>query len=207
MINHKASSMMIDKVLFNQNPLKQFQQWFKTALKSKVPNANAMVLATVSEDGTPDARVVLLKEFDGQGFVFYTNYNSPKAKQAEALGKVVLNFYWPQLDKQIRIKGTIDKISRHLSCDYFSSRPRASQINAWASSQSSVIKSREELLQAVKKVTLAFKGQKIPCPKHWGGYRVKPYEFEFFESKKFRLNERIRYCKVGRRWVIEILSP
>jgi pyridoxamine 5'-phosphate oxidase len=149
----------------------------------------------------------LLKEFDRNGFVFFTHYNSPKAIQAEKTGVVALNFHWPLFSRQIRIKGKISRISTEESEKYFLSRPKESQINTLASKQSTVIPNRESFEKHIQELTAEYKNKEIHCPAHWGGYRVIPFEFEFFQGRDFRLNDRFRYSKTGEQWKIERLSP
>ena len=189
------------------DPFAQFELWFEDAMAADILDVTAMVLATVDEKGLPDARVVLLKEFDEQGFVFFTDYDSPKSIQAEKSGVVALNFHWPALARQVRIKGGIVRVSRQDSERYFSSRPRESQISTLISKQSHVIASREELENHFKETAQAYTGKEIPCPEHWGGYCVIPLEFEFFQGRDNRLNDRIRYLKLNNHWQIERLSP
>ncbi|EKD53665.1 MAG: hypothetical protein ACD_60C00162G0020 [uncultured bacterium] len=195
-----------EKNMFS-DPFQQFDQWMKDIFAMKTPDPTAMVLATVDEKGYPDTRVVLLKEFNQLGFVFYTCYKSPKALQAEAIGVVALNFYWPELARQVRIRGNIERISREESEKYFSSRPRDSQIATTASLQSTILANREELEARVNKARAEWGEKPVPCPAEWGGYRVVPFEFEFFQGRDNRLNDRIRYLKSGQAWEMERLSP
>jgi pyridoxamine 5'-phosphate oxidase len=185
----------------------QFEKWLDEALNVGMLDASAMVLATADEKGWPETRVVLLKSFDQTGFVFFTHYDSPKAKQAEKVGVVALNFYWRELSKQIRIRGQIERVSREESESYFSSRPRGSQISTLASHQSEVITNRDVLEKSIQQLTEQHQGKDIPCPTYWGGYRVIPFEFEFFQGRDNRLNDRIRYRLIGGKWKIDRLSP
>lgn len=189
------------------DPFILFEAWLTEALESSMLDPTAMVLATIDAQGVPDTRVVLLKQFDHHGLVFYTHYDSPKAQQAEKTGLAALNFYWPSLAKQIRIKGNIERTSRADSETYFSSRSRESQICAVASQQSTCVANREALEQSVKHTAERYEGQAIPCPANWGGYRVLPLEFEFFQGRDNRLHDRIRYLKVQQQWVISRLAP
>jgi pyridoxamine 5'-phosphate oxidase len=189
------------------DPFTLFDLWLNQAIDNDIFDASAMVLATVDEKGLPDARVVLLKEYDERGFVFFTHYDSPKAMQAEKSGVVALNFYWRDLTKQIRIKGKIQRVAREESESYFASRPRGSQISTHASKQSSILQNRAELEKKMEQLTANLAGKDVPCPTYWGGYRVVPYEFEFFQGRDNRLNDRIRYCLTGNQWQIERLSP
>lgn len=190
------------------DPYIQFDRWYQEEKKTGY-DPSPMVVATVDEEGLPDTRVVLLKEYSQKGYVFYTHYNSPKGKQAENVGVVALNFYWPKSNRQIRIKGNIKRISREDSEKYFASRPRESQINTQASTQSAVLKDKNELLGKISTIVRDFAGKEIPCPKLWGGYCVTPYEYEFFQSENYRLNDRVRYRKYEKdgTWIKEELSP
>ena len=189
------------------DPFIQFEVWLTEALETDILDPTAMVLATVDENGTPDTRVVLLKQFDRNGFVFFTHYESPKAIQAEKIGKVALNFYWSNLARQIRIKGKIERTSREESEIYFSSRSKESQICAVASQQSACIASRLALEKQIEAISHQYDESKVPCPANWGGYRVLPTEFEFFQGRDNRLHDRIRYLKINQHWKIERLSP
>lgn len=189
------------------DPFVQFEHWFQDALNANMVDPNAMTVATVDANGLPDVRVLLLKEFDKNGFVFFTHYRSPKAIQAEKSGHIALNFYWNTFARQVKIKGTIARVSRQESEDYFASRPRNSQICTAASDQSNVITNREALENKVKAAFDYFEGKPVPCPTDWGGYRVTPYEFEFFQGRDNRLNDRLRYTKTNNAWQIERLSP
>jgi pyridoxamine 5'-phosphate oxidase len=189
------------------DPFIQFEQWFNDAFEEKILDFTAMVLATSDEKGLPDARVVLLKGFDHNGFVFFTDYNSKKSIQAEKTGIVALNFYWRELARQVRIKGNIQRIPRQDSENYFASRPRESQISTLASKQSTVVPSRASLETRVKELSNEYQTKEIPCPNHWGGYCVQPFEFEFFQGRDNRLSDRIRYVKSNDHWKMERLSP
>ncbi|MBV9575841.1 MAG: pyridoxamine 5'-phosphate oxidase [Gammaproteobacteria bacterium] len=189
------------------DPFVQFEAWLTEALESDILDPTAMVLATVDHQDMPDTRIVLLKQFDHHGLVFYTHYESPKAKQAENTGKVALNFYWSSLAKQIRIRGTIERIAREDSAAYFASRSRESQICAVASQQSTSVANREELERRVKATTAHYADQAVTCPANWGGYRVIPLEFEFFQGRDNRLHDRIHYLKVNQQWEMSRLAP
>lgn len=189
------------------DPFVQFEHWLEEALENNILDATAMVVSTTDENSWPDARVVLLKEFNSKGFVFFTHYDSPKALQAEKTGVVALNFHWPLFSRQVRIRGRIARISREESEKYFLSRPKESQISTLASKQSSVIPSRESFEKHIEEIRAEYQHKEIHCPPNWGGYRVTPFEFEFFQGQDFRLNDRIRYSLVGDKWKIERLSP
>lgn len=197
----------LDKASVSPNPFIQFERWLKDAAAIIDMDPNAMVLATVDDQGAPDTRVVLLKEFNTDGFVFFTNYNSPKSIQAEKSGHAALNFYWAPLARQVRIKGTIVKTSAVESDAYFASRPRDSQLSAHASEQSAVISSRAELENKLNEIAKKYEHHPVPRPAHWGGFRVIPSEFEFFQGRDNRLNDRIRYQKINNEWKIDLLSP
>lgn len=189
------------------NPFLQFGRWFNQA-ESAVPILpNAMTLATTDMNGVPSARVVLLKDFDEQGFVFYTNYESPKGRDLDLTSVAGLCFYWSELGRQVRITGTVSKTSREESEAYFHTRPLDSQLGAWASNQSEVIANREVLEARMEEVVKKYEGKQIPLPPYWGGYRVAPSVIEFWQSRPSRLHDRLRYSRRGREWVIERLAP
>ena len=191
----------------NPDPVAQFSTWFEQATEMKVHEPNAMTLATVDETGMPYQRTVLLKYFDGEGFVFFTNYGSRKAKQIAANPRVSLLFPWITLERQVIIQGTAEKISTAESLKYFASRPRESQIGAWVSNQSEVITSRKFLMQKLNEISEKFHKGEIPLPSFWGGYRVKPEMIEFWQGGPARLHDRFTYQKNGGAWEINRLSP
>nr|WP_153867345.1 MULTISPECIES: pyridoxamine 5'-phosphate oxidase [Myxococcaceae] len=170
---------------------------------------NAMVVATVGPDGQPSARVVLLKEFDARGFVFYTNYESRKGEELLAHPKAALVLHWAPLERQVRIEGGVEPVSPEEADAYFQSRPRGSQVGAWASAQSRPLKSREELEQRVEALTRQYEGKPIPRPPHWSGFRVVPRRIEFWHARASRLHERLVYARdgVGSPWHTEMLNP
>jgi pyridoxamine 5'-phosphate oxidase len=190
-------------------PIDEFQKWFKRALEIDSETPNAMTLATVSPQGTPNARIVLLRSFDTQGFVFYTNYTSQKAKELDHCTVATLLFYWSTLSMQVRIEGTVEKVSYETSHAYFQTRPRASQIGAWISPQSQIIENREVLDHAFQAFEDKYTQQPIPCPFFWGGYRVKPTRFEFWKGRPSRLHDRICYApkEAASHWEIQRLAP
>ena len=192
-----------------KNPMKQFEIWIMEALKSKVPEPNAMTLSTVNPKGLPTARIVLLKALDENGFTFYTNYKSQKGKEMDKNQNVALTFVWLGLERQVRIEGVVKKVSRKTSEKYFQSRPKASQMGAWVSSQSKVIKNRKVLEKSMKNLEEKYKDAEVlPCPPHWGGYIVQPVTIEFWQGRRSRLHDRIRYklTKKGK-WKMERLAP
>jgi len=192
-----------------KNPLKQFENWIKEALQSEVPEPNAMTLSTVSSDGIPSARIVLLKKLNEKGFTFFTNYKSHKGKEMAKNKNVALTFVWLELERQVRIEGVVKKISRKSSEKYFQSRPKKSQMGAWVSSQSKVIKDRSVLEKSMKDLEERYKDEKVlPCPPNWGGYIVQPVKIEFWQGRSSRLHDRIGYklSKKGK-WKMERLAP
>ncbi len=193
--------------IVDPNPFVQFSHWFNELLKSDVTEPNAMVLATASADGIPSARTVLLKKFDEEGFVFFTNYESHKAKDLMANPKAQILFLWLELERQVRVSGKVERVSLQESEEYFHSRPTNSQIGAWASKQSSVIPDREYLEEKFKETAERYKDGEIPLPPFWGGFRLIPEEFEFWQGRESRLHDRINYRSKGKIWEIVRLSP
>jgi pyridoxamine 5'-phosphate oxidase len=190
------------------DPIYQFEKWWQQAVSSQVIEPNAMTLATASRDGLPSARIVLLKGFDKNGFIFYTNYNSYKAVQLEENPKACLVFFWKELERQIRIIGLVKKTSPEASDIYFLSRPKASQIGAIASPQSQVIESREWIDEYFRKLSEEYKDKVIKRPGHWGGYIVQPVIIEFWQGRPGRLHDRIQYSvQENGLWKIERLAP
>ncbi|RMA64185.1 pyridoxamine 5'-phosphate oxidase [Ulvibacter antarcticus] len=190
------------------NPFQQFRSWFhETKNSGGVDEANAMTLTTIDLHGFPRGRVVLLKKYDELGFYFYTNYNSEKGKSIALNNKVSISFFWPNLERQIIIKGRALKTSEADSENYFHSRPKGSQLGAIVSQQSSVVANREVLEVKLKELEEAYEGKEIPKPEDWGGFLVKPMEFEFWQGRPNRLHDRIRYRLKGHDWIIERLAP
>ncbi|MGL4831191.1 MAG: pyridoxamine 5'-phosphate oxidase [Propionibacteriaceae bacterium] len=187
-------------------PVRQFQAWLEQAVAAKVPEPNAMTLATVAADGRPSTRIVLLKGFDEQGPVFYTNYQSRKADELSTNPHAALQFHWVELERVVRIEGRIEKVSAAESDAYYQMRPLDSRLGAWASPQSQVIASRATLVSNVAKVTAKL-GLHPPRPEHWGGYRLVPDTWEFWQGRPSRLHDRLRYRLVDGRWQRERLAP
>lgn len=190
------------------NPLDQFKKWLQEAIDSKVVEPTAMTLTTVSAQGSPSSRVVLLKGVEEHGFKFFTNYNSHKAQEIQKNPHVSLNFFWGELERQVRIEGSIHKLSEEESDLYFQSRPRESQIGAWVSPQSKIIKDREFLLNEFEKLSTQYKGKNIPKPPYWGGYNIHPLRIEFWQGRPNRLHDRILYQRDSEiNWKIVRLAP
>jgi pyridoxamine 5'-phosphate oxidase len=190
------------------DPIKQFSNWFTAAIEAEIRDVNAMSLATAGRNARPSVRVVLLKGFDQDGFVFFSNYESEKGVQLEANPYAALAFYWIELDRQIRIAGKAEKTSRQESEAYFHSRPIGSQLGAWASRQSEVLDGRRVLDARMAEMTERYADKPIPLPPHWGGYRVKPDTIEFWQGRPNRLHDRFRYrLRTDGNWLIERLAP
>lgn len=188
-------------------PLTQFKHWFSDALNTEENDPTAMVLSTVDEQGHPDARVVLLKGIENDSFVFYTNYHSNKSCQIQQHPWVALNFYWPSLVRQVRVRGTVTQVSSETSDEYFASRPFASQCSSIISSQSCVIASREQLEQSLNQLIEQSQGKTMVRPAHWGGYQVTPTQIEFWQGRDSRLHDRLQYSYEQGRWVRRRLAP
>ncbi|MEO6734319.1 MAG: pyridoxamine 5'-phosphate oxidase [Ferruginibacter sp.] len=190
------------------DPVKQFGKWWQDSIESAIDEVNAFTLATATLEGKPSARIVLLKEYDENGFVFFTNYTSNKGNELAKNPQACLVFFWKELERQIKIEGVVEKVSSEESDVYFASRPEGSRIGAWASPQSTVIESRDVIEANVAKFQHQFIDQGIPRPKHWGGYRVKPLLVEFWQGRASRLHDRLQYTlQPDGTWKIERLAP
>jgi pyridoxamine 5'-phosphate oxidase len=196
----------LDESEVAREPLEQFGKWFNEALAAKLPEPTAMTLATADSLGRPSARIVLLKGFDAQGFVFYTNYESRKGRELAANTQAALLFHWVELERQVRIEGRIVQVDAAQSDAYFRERPYASQLGAWASRQSEVVPNRIELERRIGDMADRY-GKEVPRPPHWGGYRLTPQQLEFWQGRPSRLHDRVRYRFEAGKWVIERLAP
>lgn len=189
------------------DPIEQFRKWFDEALAASLYEPNAMTLATATPSGRPSARVVLLKGYDEQGFVFYTNYEGRKGQELEVNPRCALVFYWGELERQVRIEGRASRVSEEESDAYYRGRPRGSQLGAWASEQSRPVEDRGILEERLQELEAEYEGREIPRPPFWGGYRVEPKAIEFWQGRENRLHDRLLYHRSGGRWEIERLSP
>jgi len=191
-----------------KDPFRQFEKWFQEAEAAKIHEPNAAVLSTATKDGRPSSRMVLLKGIDGRGFVFYTNYTSRKGMEIESNPRVSFMFPWVALERQVIVEGPVTRTTREESEAYFHVRPRASQLAAWASSQSSIISGRGALEESMKATEKKFNGVEAPLPPHWGGFRISPETVEFWQGRRSRLHDRLRYRREANgSWTVERLSP
>jgi len=197
----------LDEAQVQASPLQQFKVWFDEALGAEVLEPNAMNLSTITPNGRPTSRIVLLKGIEENEFVFYTNYQSRKGMEMEKNPYVCLNFFWAELERQVRIEGTVSKVSAATSDEYFNSRPRGSRIGAHVSPQSEIISSRSVLEEKAKELFTEFEGKEVIRPNHWGGYSVKPYLFEFWQGRESRLHDRVLYEEIDGQWIIKRLAP
>jgi pyridoxamine 5'-phosphate oxidase len=197
----------LDESTVSADPFAEFARWLEEAVAAQVVEPEAMTLATANAEGTPSARMVLLRGFDERGFVFFTDYRSQKGVELERNPRAALVFHWSELERQIRITGTVTATAREESEAYFRTRPRGSRIGAWASHQSQIIPSRRQLDERVAELESRYPDDEIPLPPYWGGFRLAPAAIEFWQGRTSRLHDRIRYVREGESWRIERLSP
>lgn len=198
----------LDRDDLDESPVQQWHQWYLDALDAGLPEPNAMAISTIADDGMPDSRIVLARGVDDEGITFFGNYESAKGRQLEANPLASAVFPWVGLHRQVRVRGTVEVLSRFESDAYFASRPRESQIGAWASPQSTVIADRDELEQLVAGFTAEFEGREVPRPSHWGGWLLIPESYEFWQGRPSRLHDRFRYrSDDDGAWIIERLAP
>jgi pyridoxamine 5'-phosphate oxidase len=190
-----------------RDPFRQFEKWFQEAEAAKLIEPNAMTVCTATPDGRPSARTMLLKAVDGRGFVFFSNYNSRKGRELDANPNATLVFPWLGLERQVIVEGVVVKVPREESESYFHSRPRASQLGAWVSQQSSVITERGVLEESMKLLEQKYAGREVPLPPHWGGWRLSPETVEFWQGRRSRLHDRLRYRRAKDGWAVERLAP
>jgi pyridoxamine 5'-phosphate oxidase len=203
---YSRSTLDFSNVL--KDPVKQFEKWFDEAVQSGITEPNAMHLATVDQNGKPSSRIVLLKGIDANKFLFYTNYQSKKGRELESNPACALTFFWPEIERQIRIEGVAERVDPKLSDEYFQSRPRGSQIGAWASPQSTIIKDREILEARAQQIEKKFELEKVlPRPNQWGGFQIDPLVIEFWQGRPSRLHDRIQFTKVDGEWKMNRLAP
>lgn len=206
-LRHDFSKHSLDEKDADKDPFKQFEKWYKDASDAEVAQPHALTLSTVDPSGRPSSRILYLRHFSNEGFIFYTNYHSKKGKDIEQNPFAAMNFFWSELERQVRVEGELKKISEKKSDAYFSSRPRESQLGAWVSQQSTLLKSREEMEEKFKELENKYEGKTVPRPPHWGGYILVPVLFEFWQGRPGRLHDRLRYCLDNNKWKIERLFP
>ncbi len=201
------SKAKLSKGSVDRDPFRQFNSWLNDAINAKLPEPTAMVLATGNREGVISSRTVLLKEELDNSFVFYTNYESRKGKDLAQNSNAAVTFFWPELERQVNIQGTVSKVSDEFSEKYFRSRPRKYRLGAWASKQSEELDSQKTLIEHFLRLTIKYTGRKVPKPPHWGGYQLDPLIFQFWQGRPSRLHDRIQYQKQNAQWVIKRLFP
>jgi pyridoxamine 5'-phosphate oxidase len=197
----------LDEADVHPDPVEQFRRWFGQAVAAGVPDPNAMTLATAGPDGRPSARVVLLKAFDARGFVFFTNYHSRKGRELTANPAAAVLFFWSELERQVRVEGAVRLTTAEESDEYFRARPLESRLAAWASPQSEPVASRGDLERRMAERRHQYPGEEVPRPPYWGGYRLAPDAFEFWQGRPSRLHDRIGYFRMGEKWATRRLAP
>src|SRR5688500_18754380 len=203
----ESAAARLDECDVDPDPIRQFARAFDDDSRAEVPEPNAMTLATATADGAPSARIVLLKAADERGFTFFTDYRSRKGRELEANPRAALVFHWAELERQVRIAGTVTRVSREENEAYFLSRPRGSRLGAWTSHQRTVIGTRADLEERLEPMTARCDGGDVPLPPYWGGFRVRPDTIEFWQGRENRLHDRIRYRREAGAWRVERLSP
>ncbi len=206
-LRHDFSKQTLDESDVNKSPFLQFEKWFKEAVDAHVNEPNAMTVATASTSGMPAARILLLRNFNENGFVFYSNYVSRKGEEIAANPQCALLFFWPELERQVRIEGVLEKQTAEESDIYFNTRPRTSKLGAWTSPQSKVVANRKALDDAYEEMSKQYSTDNVPRPPHWGGYVLKPSSIEFWQGRPSRMHDRILYTLVDSNWKIERLAP
>lgn len=206
-LRHDFSKQTLDESQVDKSPFLQFEKWFKEAVDAHVNEPNAMTVATASKSGKTTARILLLRNFNENGFVFYTNYTSRKGEEIDENPNCALLFFWPELERQVRIEGKLIKQSSAESDLYFNTRPRTSKLGAWTSPQSKVVKNRKELDELYEQMSQRFPSEDVPRPAHWGGYVLQPDSIEFWQGRPSRMHDRILYTLVNGNWKIERLAP
>ena len=206
-LRHDFSSQTLDEKDVNADPIMQFEKWFKEAVDSKVHEPNAMTVCTATKEGKPSARILLLRNFNESGFVFYTNYTSRKGTEIMENPNCALLFFWPELERQVRIEGVLTKQTSDESDIYFNTRPRTSKLGAWTSAQSKVIDNRKVLDEEYDLLSKKYPDETVPRPPHWGGYIVKPSTIEFWQGRPSRLHDRILFVQENNKWKIQRLAP
>lgn len=207
-LRKEYSKATLDITNVTSDPIHQFTKWFDEAIAAEVLEPNAMSLATVSSDNRPSCRIVLLKGIEENKFLFYTNYQSHKGKELENNPVCALTFFWPELERQVRIEGIAGRVSENKSIEYFHSRPRSSQVSAWASPQSSIIENRIILEDRARQIAIRFEENKVlPKPQQWGGYEVDPLLIEFWQGRESRLHDRLEYVRIDGSWKLHRLAP
>lgn len=206
-LRHDFSRQNLDEKDVDANPVIQFSKWFREAVDAKVNEPNAMTLSTATIDGKPSSRILLLRNFNEEGFVFYTNYKSRKGEEISRNPNAALLFFWPELERQVRIEGILTKQTAEESDLYFISRPRASKLGAWTSAQSKVVASRKVLDEEYEKISKKYPDEQVPRPEYWGGYVLRPQSVEFWQGRPGRLHDRILYTEQNKSWKIERLAP